>query len=99
MSKQTSIRKSSPCDEYPHMPHFYIAKTGHGGAYLFVISPPQNTDPGYTLEPPRRGGSKRTQNPSSEQQQEKHLTFSSEISNFYSGKKLYITWACSHNDF
>ena len=41
----------------PHKPHFYIAKLGYAGVYLFFLFLLQNIDCGYTLEPPRRGGS------------------------------------------
>ena len=42
---------------YPPEPHFYIAKLGYAGVYLFFLFLPQNIDCGYSLEPPRRGGS------------------------------------------
>ena len=35
-------------------PHFYIAKLGYAGVYLFFLFLLQNIDCGYTLEPPRR---------------------------------------------
>ena len=38
----------------PLKPHFYIVKLGFTG--LYIISA-QNIDCGYSLEPPRRGGS------------------------------------------
>ena len=37
--------------------HFYIAKLGYAGVYLFFLFLLQNIDCGYSLEPPRRGGS------------------------------------------
>ena len=41
----------------PVKPHFYIVKLGFTGVYnIFHISAP-NIDCGYSLEPPRRGGS------------------------------------------
>ena len=41
----------------PLKPHFYIVKLGFTGVYIiFLISAP-NIDCGYSLEPPRRGGS------------------------------------------
>ena len=52
-----SIRKTCPCNVYPLEPHFYIAKLGFGGVYLFFLFLIQNIDCGYSLEPPRRGGS------------------------------------------
>ena len=41
----------------PLEPHFYIAKLGYRGVYLFFLFLLQNIDCGYSLEPPRRGGS------------------------------------------
>ena len=38
-------------------PHFYIEKLGYAGVYLFFLCLLQNIDSGYSLEPPRRGGS------------------------------------------
>ena len=52
-----SIRKTCPCNVYPLEPHFYIAKWGYAGVYLFFLFLLQNIDCGYSLEPPRRGGS------------------------------------------
>ena len=40
----------------PLKPHFYIVKLGFTGVYIIFISA-QNIDCGYSLEPPRRGGS------------------------------------------
>ena len=42
---------------YPLEPHFYIEKMGVAGVYLFFLFLLQNIDCGYSLEPPRRGGS------------------------------------------
>ena len=53
----TVIRKTCPCNEYPLKPHFYIVKLGFAGVYLFFLFLLQNIDCGYSLEPPRRGGS------------------------------------------
>ena len=52
-----NIRKTCPCIEYPLEPHFYIVKLGYAGVYLFFLVLLQNIDRGYSLEPPRRGGS------------------------------------------
>ena len=54
---RTYIRKTCPCKVYPLEPHFYIAKRGYAGVYLFFLFLLQNIDCGYSLEPPRRGGS------------------------------------------
>ena len=51
------IRKTCPCNVYPLEPHFYIAKLGYAGVYLLFLFLLQNIDCGYSLEPPRRGGS------------------------------------------
>ena len=32
-----SIRKTCPCNIYPGKPHFYIAKLGYAGVYLFFL--------------------------------------------------------------
>ena len=41
----------------PLKPPFYIVKLGFTGVYISFLSSAQNTDYGYSLEPPRRGGS------------------------------------------
>ena len=56
--RRRNIRKTYPCDGYPLIPHFYIAKLGYAGVYLFFLFLLQNIDCVYSLEPPRRGGSK-----------------------------------------
>ena len=38
-------------------PHFYIVKVGFTGVYISFLISAQNIDYGYSLEPPRRGGS------------------------------------------
>ena len=38
-------------------PRFYIVKVGFRGVYLFFLFLLQNIDCGYSLEPPRPGGS------------------------------------------
>ena len=42
----------------PLKPHFYIVKLGFTGVYIIFLISAQNIDCGYSLEPPRRGGSK-----------------------------------------
>ena len=39
------------------IPHFYIVKLGFPGYTLFFLFLLKNIDCGYSLEPPRRGGS------------------------------------------
>ena len=41
----------------PLKPHFYIVKLGFIGVYIIFLISAQNIDCGYSLEPPRRGGS------------------------------------------
>ena len=41
----------------PHKPHFYIVKLGFTGVFIVFLISAQNIDCGYSLEPPRRGGS------------------------------------------
>ena len=41
----------------PLKPHFYIVKLGLTGVYIIFLISAQNKDCGYSLEPPRRGGS------------------------------------------
>ena len=47
----------------PLKPHFYNVKLGFTGVYIIFLSSAQNIDYGYSLEPPRRGGS--NENPQS----------------------------------
>ena len=41
----------------PLKPHFYIVKLGFTGVYIIFHISAQSIDCGYSLEPPRRGGS------------------------------------------
>ena len=41
----------------PLKPHFYIVKLGFTGVCIIFLISAQNIDCGYSLEPPRRGGS------------------------------------------
>ena len=41
----------------PLKTHFYIVKLGFTGVYIIFLISAQNIDCGYSLEPPRRGGS------------------------------------------
>ena len=41
----------------PLKPHFYILKLGFAGVQVIFLISAQNMDCGYSLEPPRRGGS------------------------------------------
>ena len=51
------IMKECLCNVYHLIPHFYIAKLGYAGVYLFFLYLPQNIDCGYSSEPPQRGDS------------------------------------------
>ena len=46
------ITKTSPCNEHPLTPHFYIVKLGFTGVYIFFLFLLQNIDCRYSLEPP-----------------------------------------------
>ena len=52
-----NITKTCPCNVYPLEPHFYNAKLGYAGLYIFFLFLLQNIDCGYSLEPPHQGGS------------------------------------------
>ena len=54
---ENHIMKTCPLNVYPLEPHFYIAKPGYAGVYLFFLFLLQNIDCGYSLEPPQLGGS------------------------------------------
>ena len=41
----------------PLKPHFYILKLRFTEVYIIFLISDQNIDCGYSLEPPRRGGS------------------------------------------
>ena len=41
----------------PLKPHFYIVKLGFTEVYIIFLISALNIDCGYSLEPPRRGGS------------------------------------------
>ena len=41
----------------PLKPHFYIVKLGFAGVYIIFVISAKNIDCGYSLEPPRQGGS------------------------------------------
>ena len=74
----------------PLKPHFYVVKLGFTGVYVIFLISAQNIDCGYSLEPPRRGGSNEYHN----------LCFGAEIwkiselfiwkFSFFSGKTVYL---------
>ena len=53
----TSITKTYLYNFDPLKPHFHIVKLGFTGVYIIFLISAQNIDYGYSLEPPRRGGS------------------------------------------
>ena len=52
-----SSRKHAYIILTPLKSHFYIVKLGFTGVYIIFLMFAQNIDCGYSLEPPRRGGS------------------------------------------
>ena len=52
-----SITKTCLYNFGPLKPHFYIVKLGFTGVYIIFLFLLKNIDCGYSLEPPRRGGS------------------------------------------
>ena len=52
-----SITKTYLYNFDPLKPHFYIVKLGFTGVYNIILFLVKNRDCGYSLEPPRRGGS------------------------------------------
>ena len=55
--KMYNITKTYLYNFDPLKPHFYIVKLGFTGVYIIFVISAQNIDCGYSLEPPRRGGS------------------------------------------
>ena len=51
------IKKTGLYNLDPLKPHFYIVKLGFTGVYIIFLISAQNIVCGYSLEPPRRGGS------------------------------------------
>ena len=56
----------------PHKPHFYIVKLGFIWVYIIFLISAQNIGCGYSLEPPRRGGSNEYPQSMFEQKYEKY---------------------------
>ena len=75
-------------------PTFY-AKLRYAGVYIFFFFLLQNIDYGYSLEPPRRGGSNVYPQSMFWAKRRKIANFSTENFHFLQLKKyLYIAWAC-----
>ena len=78
MPKVHFITKTRLYNFDPREPHFYIVKLGFTGVYIIFLISAQNIDCGYSLEPPRRGGSNEYRNQCFEQKYEKYQSFLSE---------------------
>ena len=52
-----TITKTNLYNFDPLKPHFYITKLGFAGVQSIFLISAQNMDCGYSLKPPRRGGS------------------------------------------
>ena len=52
-----NITKTRLYNYDPLKPHFYTVKLGFTGVYIIFLILQKNIDCGYSLEPPRRGGS------------------------------------------
>ena len=70
-----SITKTYLYNFDPLKPHFYIVKLGFTGVYIIFHISAQNIDCGYSLEPPRRGGSNEYHDLCFEQKYEKISAF------------------------
>ena len=57
MDGKITSRKHAYIILTPLKPHFYIVKLGFTGVYIIFLISAQNVDCGYSLEPPRTGGS------------------------------------------
>ena len=60
-------------------PHFYTVKLGFTGVYINFLLSAQNIDCGYSLEPPRRGGSNKYHNICFKQKYEHYENVPSQI--------------------
>ena len=74
----------------PLKPHFYIVKLGFTGVYIIFLISAQNTDWGYSLEQPRRGGSNEYHNLCFEQNYEEYQNFLSEFFLIFGGEIFSI---------
>ena len=55
--RRYNITKTCLYNFDPLKPHFYTVKLGFTGVYIIFLISAQNIYCGYSLEPPRRGGS------------------------------------------
>ena len=77
-ANEVDITKTYIYNFDPLKPHIYIVKLGFTGVYIIFLISAQNIDCGYSLEPPRRGGSNEYHNLCFEQKYEKTSEFLSE---------------------
>ena len=78
-------------DPPPLKPHFYIVKLGFTGVYIIFLISARNIDCGYSLEPPRRGGSNEYPQSMFKQKYEKYRSFLSQNFQFLE-MKFSIYW-------
>ena len=78
--------------DFDHLiPHFYLVKLGFTWVYIISLISAQNIDCGYSLEPPRRGGSNEYHKLCFVQKFEKYLSFLSENFQFMEMKfSIYL---------
>ena len=74
----------------PLQPHFHIIKLGFTGVYFIFLISAQNIECGYSLEPPRRGGSNDYPQSIFEQKYEKYQFLLSENLQLWRWTFLYI---------
>ena len=74
----------------PLKPHFYIVKLGFTGVYIIFLISAQNIDCGYSLEPPRRGGSNEYPQSVFRRNMKKYPSFLPEKNSDFGGEIFYI---------
>ena len=82
-----SITETYLYNSDPLKPH---VKLGLTGVYIIFISSDKNIDCGYSLEPPRRGGSNEYPQSMFFSRNMKNMSFSSEKFIVFGGKIFYI---------
>ena len=87
------IKKTCLYNVDPLKPHFYIVKVGFTEVYIIFLISAQNIDCGYSLEPPRGGGSNEYPQSVFLSRNKKNIRILSEnflSFFFFGGKILYI---------
>ena len=84
------ITKAYLCNFDPLNPDFYIVKLGFTGVCIICLFLLENIDCGYSLEPPRRGGSYECHNLCFPAEIWKISEFLSEIFQFFGGEIFNI---------